>query len=496
MVANAKDCRIVWLKSIVCLIPMFIKPDGGGFPVKEGSISSGPTPIVVPPEHAAWTLVLCFDGTDDQLDADNSSVIEFFSMLTKDNPDRQMVYYQAGIGTYTPLQIATPLFAKFSKTLDEAIAWNLDAHIMGGYEFLMQNYKAGDRICIFGFSRSAYTARCLARMIHKIGLLPVCNHQQVPFAYKMYTHPDKLGWNQSNAFKRAFSIDVGIEFVGVWDTVNSVGLILRCLPSTTSNTIISNLWNRPNDNEKTISVTDQHVELIKQKAGLHPSESRLHALERQYGVERLKVMNIDEMVLCLPLVWFAGYHCDVGGGSVANGAKPVLARIPLWWMIRKTFKRKTGIMFHTDRLKLIGLSPFSLYPLVYHTHQPYLSLRHSPSSPSPKPLEEPIYDAAKSFPTESEEELDLHNALAPIYDQLSLSWWWWILEVIPLMQRRQRSDDVWVTWFAWNWGWGRVIPGQGKKGVRFHRSVKARMDAQGGYSPKVNLDLGRVTWVD
>lgn len=52
---------------------------------------------------------------------------------------------------------------------------------LGGYEFLMQNCKlerathvmllilafideAGDRICIFGFSRGAYTARALAGM--------------------------------------------------------------------------------------------------------------------------------------------------------------------------------------------------------------------------------------------------------------------------------------------------------------------------------------------
>ena len=46
-------------------VSAFIKP-GGVLPVKEGSISSGPTPIVVPPEHAARTLVLCFDGTGDQ----------------------------------------------------------------------------------------------------------------------------------------------------------------------------------------------------------------------------------------------------------------------------------------------------------------------------------------------------------------------------------------------------------------------------------------------
>jgi hypothetical protein len=53
-------------------------------------------------------------------------------------------------------------------------------------------------------------------MIHKVGLLPLWNIQQVPFAYKMYTKADKVGWKQSNAFKKTFCIDVDIEFLGVW----------------------------------------------------------------------------------------------------------------------------------------------------------------------------------------------------------------------------------------------------------------------------------------
>ena len=69
----------------------------------------------------------------------------------------------------------------------------------------------------------------------------------------MYITDDKKGWEQSTAFKRAFSINVEIEFVGVWsvfdpslhinilvlicvnnfrDTVDSVGLIPRRLPFT------------------------------------------------------------------------------------------------------------------------------------------------------------------------------------------------------------------------------------------------------------------------
>lgn len=39
---------------------------------------------------------------------------------------------------------------------------------MEGYTFLMQNYRAGDKICIFGFSRGAYTARALGGMLFKV----------------------------------------------------------------------------------------------------------------------------------------------------------------------------------------------------------------------------------------------------------------------------------------------------------------------------------------
>jgi len=53
-------------------------------------------------------------------------------------------------------------------------------------------------------------------MIHKVGLLPADNFQQVPFAYKMFSNTNESGWKQSNAFKKAFSIDVDIEFIGVW----------------------------------------------------------------------------------------------------------------------------------------------------------------------------------------------------------------------------------------------------------------------------------------
>ena len=86
----------------------------------------------------------------------------------------------------------------------------------------------GDKISIFGFSRGAYTARCLAGMLHKVGLLPADNVQQIPFAYKMYTRVDHIGWEQSNGFKKAFGIDVTIDFLGVWYGLSVTPFSLSC----------------------------------------------------------------------------------------------------------------------------------------------------------------------------------------------------------------------------------------------------------------------------
>ena len=51
-------------------------------------------PPVIPPKHPSRTLVLCFDGTGDQFDADNSNVVQLVSLLKKDDSTKQLVYYQ------------------------------------------------------------------------------------------------------------------------------------------------------------------------------------------------------------------------------------------------------------------------------------------------------------------------------------------------------------------------------------------------------------------
>ncbi|KAJ3741442.1 hypothetical protein DFH05DRAFT_1506115 [Lentinula detonsa] len=468
----------------------------------QDSTSSAASSDIVPPlnAHPYRTLVLCFDGTGDQFDSDNSNIVQLFTVLKKDDRDKQMVYYQAGIGTYTSPQIATPLMAKFSKTVDMAIGWYLDAHVMGGYEFLMQNYKADDRICIFGFSRGAYTARSLAGMIHKVGILPACNHQQVPFAYKMFTRDDEIGYAQSAAFKKAFSVDATIEFVGVWDTVNSVGLVPHRLPFTTSNTLVktfrhalslderrakfkANLWNPPSDYNHTEDVKD---------GGKHP-----HHHHRHFDLEHSRFYKDANQKTDIEEVWFAGCHCDIGGGSVSNTETVNLARVPLRWMIRECFRTNTGILFHSEGLRSLGLNPDSLWPEVKPRPDPLpvtsAHIRRIPRNPPPSE-ETP---EASIFKTE--EELDLEDALSPIYDQLSLAPGWWALEFWPVKNKFHDGSGKFVSEIGCNLGRARRIPRQ-KQGVKIHRSVKMRMEAQyedgGKYVPKAKFDPKYVTWID
>ncbi|TFK49640.1 hypothetical protein OE88DRAFT_361764 [Heliocybe sulcata] len=513
----------------------------------------------IPPKRLGEprNLVLCFDGTGDQFDNDNSNIIQLFSMLKKDDRQRQMVYYQAGIGTYTVPQIATPFWTTISKTVDMMIAWNLDAHAMGGYEFLMENYQAGDKICIFGFSRGAYTARALAGMIHKVGLLPASNYQQIAFAYKMYTQADEEGWAQSTAFKKAFSVDVDIEFLGVWDTVCSVGLIPRTLPFTTSNTAVKyfrhalslderrvkfkqNCWNRPTEEEQKLgtrpgdmpksngqrsstfttssiysiyeglpspfrvshqsTTSDHNQEKSRFSEDSKESKERhrrmtANTLERVYSQDYQRETDVLE-------VWFAGCHCDVGGGSVANGTPHTLARIPLRWMIRQCFLCNSGIMFHSTVLRTIGLDPASLYPHV--KERPPLGPESSFLSAG-----ESLLAASKNITTEqvqnpflSEEEEDILDALSPIYDELVLAKGWWILELLPMEERYQDGDEgtEWLTGFVINRGRPRTIRRQKRDGVKVHRTVKLRMAAakllEGGqYEPRATWHVDP-TWVD
>ncbi|KAF8269883.1 hypothetical protein EI94DRAFT_1681284 [Lactarius quietus] len=435
-----------------------------------------------------------------------------------------MVYYQSGVGTFNTPQIVTPVRAAFQKYVNMAVANHLDAHIMGGYEFLMENYHTNDKICIFGFSRGAYTARALAGMVHKVGLLPAGNSQQVPFAYRMYTRDDKAGWQQSKQFKEAFSMDIRVEFLGVWDTVCSVGFIPRQLPFTASNTTVRFFRHALALDERraTFLVNPWHR---RQRDDLHDDE-------------RAKT-DVRE-------VWFAGCHADVGGGSVPDSTENSLARISLRWMILECFRTESGIRFRKEALKRIGIDQNALASLpggqftVERARPQRFATEDTvvPTSPNSVSLKEKenewfhqdsikdrdlekgtldFKDDASRLPTIKEiasttgsaafkTEQELKDALSPIYDQLKKWKIWWVPEVIPLRHRVHCREDLKALrgHHCVNFGRPRNIMKPIREGEKIlvHRSVELRMNAEksklGGkaYKPRAKFNPEEIEWVE
>lgn len=157
---------------------------------------------------------------------------------------------------------------------------------------------------------------------------------------------------------------------------------------------------------------------------------------------------------------------DVGGGSVENSSRHNLARISLRWMIRQCFLTNTGIRFHADLLRTIGLDPASLYPVVKERPPPlYYTPPTPPVSTSPITTEgksdDEFVDINDNLTKQdlisygyngihpelimTEEEEDAVDAISRIYDQLSISPGWWILELVPTQLRRQHDvTNEWI----------------------------------------------------
>jgi uncharacterized protein (DUF2235 family) len=419
------------------------------------------------------TIIVCLDGTGDKFDDDNSNIVHLISALKKDDPN-QVSYYQAGIGTYSRTGISTG----FSAALDMAVGSELGLHVRDAYHFLMHTYKEGDRICIFGFSRGAYTARCLAGMVHKVGLLPPRNLQQIAFAYEFYANDTEEGWRQSRDFKATFCIDVSVHFLGCFDSVASVGFIPRQLPlsSTPSNKVRYFRHAMALDERRAKFKVCRHQ--IKDSEGWEVSakepalllsededDSPPRVSHKRFGqdfhpnvtdeeYERLAetqaVLDTDVLE-----VWFAGAHCDVGGGAVANTERHKLAQIPLRWMIRQAFECNTGIIFKVKKLAEFGLDVHTLWPKYsrlnapshgpppsllekYETGLPPRSIRRSKLVPIDKVENGERFYHLKSDTDEDwtpEQVEDFFDVMSPLNDALAKSPRWWILEFYPVQYK-------------------------------------------------------------
>jgi hypothetical protein len=74
-------------------------------------LPGGEVPPVIPlrTDHRR-TLVLCFDGTGDQFQDNNSNIVQFVSMLTKEDDNKQLVYYQESLTNQSSSYVINGIF--------------------------------------------------------------------------------------------------------------------------------------------------------------------------------------------------------------------------------------------------------------------------------------------------------------------------------------------------------------------------------------------------
>lgn len=310
----------------------------------------------------AKNIVLLSDGTGNtSATLFTTNVWRLYQALDLSDPDRQVAYYDDGVGTssFKPLAILGGIFG-----------FGLKRNVLDIYRFLCRshNYEAGARpdqiyrIYGFGFSRGSFTMRVVAGLVASQGLATYRNDEaqldrNARDAYRLYRNRFKtmlgietpLRWLRDKVirlWRRLRGIPQfdpklqrrlephAIHFLGLWDTVAAYGGPLEEItrgidsfvwPLSMPDRYMSDRIKRAchavalNDERRAFwpvlwderSVTDP--EGYPHRMTHPPVDPNLPAIDR----ERLSQ------------VWFVGMHSDVGGGYPEDG----LSYVALDWMM-------------------------------------------------------------------------------------------------------------------------------------------------------------------
>ncbi len=95
------------------------------------------------------------------------------SKVSPDNPidpKQQVAFYDSGLGTEYKNSILSKPFRLSRKVMSMAFGIGIRVNIIDCYEAVLKYYEHGDRVYLFGFSRGAYTARCVANVMNLCGV--------------------------------------------------------------------------------------------------------------------------------------------------------------------------------------------------------------------------------------------------------------------------------------------------------------------------------------
>jgi uncharacterized protein (DUF2235 family) len=264
---------------------------------------------------------VCLDGTRNEPETGTTNVVRTFGIVVKD--PSQAVYYDAGVGTLGARSATTRIGKSWTRVAGLVFGHGIKDNIEEAYRFLMNNYEAGDRIFIFGFSRGAYTALALTGMLRTVGLLRPEAENLIPYAMKLYAKGGKRNetkaeeeefWALRSWFDASFGnpsfpdrFERQVHFLGLWDAVKSVGWLN---------------WRAKFQQARWPFTHKPNV-----RYGRHAMA--LDEKRRPYGEYRFDEEEVAKPGDRLREMWFVGVHSDVGGTFPDHR----LADISLKWVI-------------------------------------------------------------------------------------------------------------------------------------------------------------------
>lgn len=250
-------------------------------------------------------IVIFSDGTGQKGGVNNNTnVYKLFNMI-EDRTNRQIAYYDPGLGTNGE-GIAGLIGGKgFSR------------NILDCYRFLFENFQADDHVYLFGFSRGAATVRSLSGFIHLFGILPISRADIIEEAFDIYkiSNKEKREEKAKEFIAKHHTMWCKIKFVGVFDTVAALGL---------PNKWLSSLLDKIFPHKFHSFDLSDSVEFARHALSIDEERKTfLPTLWNKLGDDQPK----DR----LKQVWFCGVHTDVGGGYKEED----LSNFSLRWMINE-----------------------------------------------------------------------------------------------------------------------------------------------------------------
>jgi uncharacterized protein (DUF2235 family) len=179
-----------------------------------------------------------------------------------------------------------------------------------------------DKLFFVGFSRGAYTARLLASIIHQVGLLPRAHSHLIPYALNIALggrdREDEQLSPEAALFSRKLELrKPKVTFLGLFDCVKSAVFAVDAvwIPIRLS---VPFSWH----NRDVLHV--RHAIAIDEKRAFYPVNR---------WAENSTWPDTETEGRTVKQVWFAGDHCDVGGGHTSDGLD--LSAAPLVWMVNE-----------------------------------------------------------------------------------------------------------------------------------------------------------------